>query len=245
VPVEGCLEVMQFVRVSFLTQDRRSVIIRERGIDGLCIIHEIEHEDIMLLRMRPVKTRKRLHRLNSRQRLVHIHRVKKRLVVTGLKFIGANEEAVRVLLNLVHDLAACEPVQRRFGNLFPLVLWFAGKSDDRLIRAFAFQQISLEGMEVLNGPLNTAAHDHRPSLSTNLIQGNNLFMEMVHHDLRFKADRMVVAFDILAKFLASLLRIEFGVAFNRLDQFVVAIHGRVALEHIQDKALVNRLCFIV
>ena len=64
----------------------------------------------MLLRVRAVQARERLHRLDAGQRLVHVHRVQQRLVVAGLELVGADQEAVRVLLNLVGDLARGKPL---------------------------------------------------------------------------------------------------------------------------------------
>ena len=104
---------MQLVRVGFLAEDRRAVVVGERLLDRLGVVHEIEDEHVVLLRMRPVQPRERLHRLDAGQRLVHVHRVQQRLVVAGLELVGADQEAVRVFLNLVGDVAAREPVQRR------------------------------------------------------------------------------------------------------------------------------------
>ena len=66
----------------------------------------------MLLRVRAVQARERLHRFDAGERLVHIHRVQQRLVVAGLKFVGADQKAIRILLNLVRDVAAGKAVER-------------------------------------------------------------------------------------------------------------------------------------
>ena len=62
------------------------------------VVQEVEHEHVVLLGVRAVEPRERLHRLDAGQRLVHVHRVQQRLVVAGLELVGADQEAVRVLL---------------------------------------------------------------------------------------------------------------------------------------------------
>jgi hypothetical protein len=61
---------------------------------------EVEHEHVVLLRVRAVQARERLHGLDAGERLVHVHRVQQRLVVAGLELVGADQEAVRVFLIL-------------------------------------------------------------------------------------------------------------------------------------------------
>ena len=103
---------------------------------------EVEHEDVVLLRVRAVQPRERLHRLDAGERLVHVHRVQQRLVVAGLELVGADQEAVRVFLDLVGDLAAREAVERRLGDLRAAVLVLAREGDDRLVRALALRRDS-------------------------------------------------------------------------------------------------------
>ena len=76
------------------------------------IVHEVEHEDVVLLRVRAVEPREGLDGLDAGERLVDVHRVQQRLVVAGLELVGADQEAVGVLLDLVGDLAAGEAVER-------------------------------------------------------------------------------------------------------------------------------------
>ena len=61
---------------------------------------------------RRVEGLRRLHRLYSGERLVHIRGVQQGLVVAGLEFVGADEKAVQVLLDPVRDLARREPIER-------------------------------------------------------------------------------------------------------------------------------------
>ena len=195
----------------------------------------------MLLRVRAVEARQRLHRLDARERLVHVHRVQQRLVVAGLELVGADQEAVRVGLDLVGDVAAWKAVERRLADLRAAVLVLAGEGDDRLIRALALREIRLEGVEVLDGPLDAARHHHRPRLSADLARRQHLLVEVVHHDLGLEPDRVVVALDIPAQLLLRLLGVELRVVLDLLDQLVVAVHRRVGLEHVEDEALLDRL----
>ena len=71
------------------------------------------------LRMRPVQPRQRLNRLDARERLVDIHRVQQRLVVAGLELVGADQEPVGVLLDLIGDVLRWKPVELASVTLAP------------------------------------------------------------------------------------------------------------------------------
>ena len=202
---------------------------------------EVEHEHVVLLRVRAVEPRERLHRLDARQRLVHVHRVQQRLVVAGLELVGADQEAVRVLLDLVGDLARRKAVERRLGHLRAAVLVLAREGDDGLVRALALRQVVADGVEVLDGPLDAAGHHHRPRLPADLVQRQHLLVEVVHHDLGLEPDGVVVALDVAAQLLLRPLGVELRVVLDLLDQLVVAVDRRVVLEHVEDEALLDRL----
>ena len=74
-----------------------------------------------------------------------------------------------------------------------------------------------------------------------MFSADHLLVEVVDHDLGLEADGVVVALDVLAQLLLRLLRVELRVVLDRLDQLVVAVHRRVALEHVEDEALLDRL----
>ena len=88
IAAERGLEVVQLVGVRLLAEDRRPVVVGERLLEGIGIVHEVEHEHVVFLRVRPIETRQRLDRLDPGQDLVHVHRVQQRLVVPGLEFVG-------------------------------------------------------------------------------------------------------------------------------------------------------------
>ncbi|MDE0464383.1 MAG: hypothetical protein OXH93_18330 [Caldilineaceae bacterium] len=97
--VERRLQVVQLVGIGLLRQDRSAVLVGEGRLDCVEVVGEIKHERVVLPRVRPVETGKRLHRLDARQRLVHVHRVQQRLIVTGLKLACADQEAIGISLN--------------------------------------------------------------------------------------------------------------------------------------------------
>ena len=212
VAVERRLEVVQLVRVGLLAQDRRPVVVGERLLDRVRVVHEVEHEDVVLLRVRAVQPRQRLHRLDAREHLVHVHRVQQRLVVAGLELVGADQEAIRVLLDLVGDLARRKAVQRRLGHLRAAVLVLAGERDDGLVGALALAEVVADGVEVLDRALDAARHDHRPRLAADLVQRQHLLVEVVDHDLGLEPDGVVVALDVAAQLLLRALGVELRVA---------------------------------
>ena len=88
--VQRGLQVVQLVGIGFLRQQRGAVVVLKRERDRFAVVLEVEHEAVVFLRVRAVEPRERLDRLYARQRLVHIHRVQKRLVISGLELVGAN-----------------------------------------------------------------------------------------------------------------------------------------------------------
>ena len=74
--------------------------------------------------------------------------MEKRFVITGLKFIRTNQEAVRVLLNLVRYVSTGEFVERCFRNLDAGVFVLTGEGDNSLVTALPLFQVLTNGMEV-------------------------------------------------------------------------------------------------
>jgi hypothetical protein len=120
----------------------------------------------------------------------------------------------------------------------------AREGDDRLVRALALRQIRLEGVEVLDRPLDAAGDHHRPRLPADLAGGQHLLVEVVHHDLGLEPDRVLVALDVAAQLLLRLLGVELRVVLDLLDQLVVAVHRRVVLSTSRMKRS-SIACFIV
>ena len=162
-------------------------------------------------------------------------------VVTGLKLVGDDQKAVRVLLHLVRYLAAGKPVQSRFGDLLAAVLMFAGKGHDGFVGALALLEIALEGVEILDGPLDTVSDDHGPGLTTDLAVADYLGVEVVHHDLGLFADGVLVGFHIAAQLFLGFLGVEERIILNSLGQAVIALHWGIVLQHIEDETLLDCL----
>ena len=158
--------------------------------------------------MGAIEPREGLHRLDAGQGLVDVHGVQQGLVVAGLVLVGDDQEAVRVLPHLVRDLAAGEAVQGGLGDLLAAVLVLAGKGDDGLIGALALFEIVLEGVEILDGPLDTVGDDHGPGLAADLAMADDLLMEMLDHDLGLLADGVLVGFHVAPQLLLGLLGVE-------------------------------------
>ena len=107
---------MQLVGVGLAAEDRRAVVVRERELDTVAVVQEVEDERVVLLGVRAIETRERLDGLDAGQRLVDVHGVQQRLVVASLELVGDDQEPVGVLLNLVGDGVRRESVQGRLGH---------------------------------------------------------------------------------------------------------------------------------
>jgi hypothetical protein len=60
---------VQLVGVGLVGEQRGAVVVLERPGDRLAVVLEVEHEAVVLLRMRAVEPRQRLHRLDAGKRL--------------------------------------------------------------------------------------------------------------------------------------------------------------------------------
>ena len=54
--VEVRLEVVELIWVGLLGQDGRAVVVGEGVPDGVGVVREVEHEGVVLLRVRPVES---------------------------------------------------------------------------------------------------------------------------------------------------------------------------------------------
>ena len=107
--------------------------------------------------------------------------------------------------------------------------------------ALPLRQVVADGVVVLDRALDPVGDHHRPRLATDLVLGQHLLVEVVHHDLGLEADRVVVALDVPAQLLLRLVHVELRVVLDRLGELVVAHHRRVVRQHVQDEALLDRL----
>ena len=138
-------------------------------------------------------------------------RVQQRLVVAGLEFIGADQEAVRVFTDPVGDGAAGETIQRGFGHLDSRRIHAPPRKPQWRGRDFCVRSgSSLNGVIILDRALDPAGHHHRAGLPTDLVLGDHLLEEMIHHDLGLEADSVLVAFDVATQFLPGRLTSNSG-----------------------------------
>ena len=124
--------------------------------------------------------------------------MQQRLVVAGLEFVGTNQETIGIFLDLVGNLAGGKTVEGGFGDFDAPVLMFTGEGDDGQVSTFAFAEIVAESIEILDGTFDAAGNQHGPSLTANLIQGQYLLVEVIHHDLCLELDRVLMAFHVAA-----------------------------------------------
>jgi hypothetical protein len=73
--------VVQFVRFSFRAVNCRAAVVLESQLDSICIVLEIQHKGIMLLRMRSVQSRQGLQGLDVGEQFVN-DSMQQRLVVS-------------------------------------------------------------------------------------------------------------------------------------------------------------------
>ena len=90
-------------------------------------------------------------------------------------------------------------------------------------------KVVADRVEILDRPLDAARHDHGPCLAADLVEGQHLLVEVVHHDLGLEADGVLVALDVAAEFLPRPLHVELGITLDSLDQPVIAVDRRVVL----------------
>ena len=72
ITIEAGLQVVQLVRIGFFAENRGSIVRFERRSDAPGIVHEVQHESVVLPRTRTVQSRDRLNRLDAREHLVHV-----------------------------------------------------------------------------------------------------------------------------------------------------------------------------
>lgn len=140
---------------------------------------------------------------------------------------------VRVLLDLLGDLAGRRAVERDLADLGSAKLGLAGEGHNGPVAALAFLQIIADGVKVLDGALNAVGDKHGLYLAADLVLSQDLLVEVIDHDLGLEANGMVVALDKASQLLLGFLRIELRVVCHRLGQLVMAVHRRVVGQHVQ------------
>ncbi len=184
--VQFALDRIHAIRLHFLPDLGAFIVGLERLSYLFAVVHEVEHERILFERVDSVKPRKRLHRLDARQTLVHEHRMQQRLVEAGLVLLGHQQ-------NLV--LRRCEPLRQfllrdalihpRFGvrgarNL--VVPNLAREGNQSLDRIALLPNVLVKRQLVAHGLEPGAGHHHRLRPPADLVARHRL--KMLDHDLR-------------------------------------------------------------
>ena len=167
--------------------------------------------------------------------------MQKRLVVSGLELVGADQESIGVALDSLGDVVARETVERTLAHLHATELVLAREGHDGLVRTLALQQVGFDRMEILDGALDAARHHHGARLAADLAGREHLIVKMIDHDLGLEVDRVVVALHIAPQLLPGLAGVELRIILDLLDQLVVAVDRGVVLEHVEDEFFLDRL----
>ena len=238
----------------------------EGGLDVLGLVDEVDDERLALLlpaggAVGAVEPRQRLHRGHAGELLVDVHRREQRLVEPGLELVGDQHDLVRLALERRRQVRAGAGVHVGLGELVVLARRRAPvRSPDLVLghrhRAGERHQGPVVVGGVLGGPLGDVGvdrllvlhrglagvgHDHRLGLA--LEQVGDVGVEVLDDDLHLLADvgrvqlhppHQALAWPQLSSTSPSPL---LGVA-GDLQRGLV---GLVALEHVEDVALLDRL----
>ena len=158
-------QVEDEIQVRGVRQFRRGVIGLESREDVRRVIHEIQHIGRVLAGVRTVQARERLHGLDAREPLVHIHPAEQRLVKAGLKLIRHEEDLILIAFEGFADVASFQiRVQSRAvfrESIRPgfLVVHLAGESHQRTHRVAAILDVAVN-RQLPAHRLQPARHHH-------------------------------------------------------------------------------------
>src|SRR5262249_33528081 len=217
IAVERGREIVKFVWIGLFCKARGAVIVGECLLNGIAVVHEVEYEYGVFLRMCAIQSRERLDCLDAREHLVHVHRVKKWFVVAGLELVRADKQPIGIFLNLVGDLARWKPIERGFSDFPPAVLVLTRERDDRPVWTLALDEMLADRVVVLDRPFDTARNPHRPRLTANFVKSEYLLVELINHNLGLEPNRVVVAFNVAPELFLRPLGVELGISLHCLD----------------------------
>ena len=241
--VQLLLEGVHPRRFHFLAQFRAFVVRLERFADFVAVVHEIQHEGVLLVRVGAVQAREGLHGLDAGQALVHIQGVQQGLVETGLVLLGHQQHLVipggealgqfRLPNALVH-------LHFGVGNAGGFVVFHgAGERHEGFDVIVLLLDVVVEAQFVAHGLQARTGDHHRLRPPTNLVAGERL--KVFHHHPRFLVDVVRMELHIPRQSAGGLLAFHVGVFVARLEQLVVAVVGNVVSQHVQNEAFFNGL----
>src|SRR2546427_11975013 len=118
------------------------------------------------------------------------------LVVASLEFLGHNQVAIRVFLDLLCDLATWEAVQLCLRLLLPTVFRFPRESDYRFVGTLSFQEVRVKCLEVFNRLAYPSGDHNCPRLTADLALPNHTLLKMVDHYPGFLMNSVVMSLNI-------------------------------------------------
>src|ERR1700732_968110 len=96
-------------------------------------------------------------------------------------------------------------------------------------------------MKILDRSFDAAGNHHCSRMPANLIECNYLIVKVIDHNFSLHPNGMVAALDVSPQLLLGSSNVEFWIAFDLLNEFVVALDRRVVTKHIQYETLLNCL----
>ena len=100
-------------------------------------------------------------------------------------------------------------------------------------------------MEVLDGAHDAAGNDHRARLPADFLLGDDLVVEVVHHDFCLLTNGVRVSLNIGFELALRFFVVEFGVVFYGLDEVVITMIRRVVSQHVEDETFLDGLLHCV
>ena len=176
--------------IDLLAHLRAFVVGLEGLADLLAVVHEVEDEGVFLERVDAVQPRQRLHGLDARQPLVHVHRVQQRLVEAGLVLLRHEQHLVLLRGELLGQLLLADAVVHALfgvGDVGELVvLHRAGERHQRLDGIALLLDVPIEALLVAHGFQARTGHHHRLGPAADLVARDGV--EVLDHHLGLLRD---------------------------------------------------------
>lgn len=207
--------------------------------DLLSVVAEVEDERSVLAVTGPVKSRQRLHGGEPGQRLVDVHRIKKRLIESRLVLLG-NDEDLPFVVELLGRLTVGEAVHLRLGDIDTVVGDRAGERDEHRDVAVAVGgNVLVERPFVAHRMQPGGGDDHRLGLTVDFV--GDMGAEVLDDDLGLLRQVVFMQPDEAGDRSSCRRRLILRVVVDGLLDPPVHVVGDVVLEHVTDESLGDRL----
>ena len=211
------------------------------------IVNEVQHIRGFFPRVAAVHPRKRLHCLNARKFFINVHPAKQRLIESGLKLIGHQENLILVTLERLADVAAFEVGVQLWAGFFErvgarfLVIHFTGESYDGFDVVAFFLDVLIDCQLPANGFYAATDNHHRFCFAA--YQRGNQYSVVLDDDLNFLRNVVGVKPNPTHQALQSLalFNLCFVPLLTLVGQFESQFVGRVVQQNIENELFFNRL----